>query len=53
MIGIIIVGLGVGNIEISTMNSLGSYMSREVVNMITILVLIGAMAKSAQISLHM
>ena len=52
MLGIIIVCRVTGNIDINTMNSLGGYIDKELITIIGILVLIGAMCKSAQFILH-
>ncbi|RYE15747.1 MAG: hypothetical protein EOP34_01970 [Rickettsiales bacterium] len=51
-IGMFAILLSVGNIDYSTVFSLAPYMSEDIITIIGVCLLIGAMAKSSQIGLH-
>lgn len=51
-LGMILIWWINGNLELSTIFSIAPLINVDLITMVTILVLIGAMAKSAQIGLH-
>jgi NADH-ubiquinone oxidoreductase chain 5 len=52
-IGMFVIFLSFGNLDYATVFSLASYMSEHIVEIVGICLLIGAMAKSSQVGLHL